>query len=97
MIELVQSAHDGALEGEVALPQAEHDRIARQLGGRPCDAPAFAGGDLLDGQQLGFAFAGYQALDGRDVAFSAAFADGSSALLFLRFVVRAGSSQAVAS
>ena len=48
----VPARHDRALEGEVALPQPEHERIARQRRRRPFDVPAFARGDLLGEQAL---------------------------------------------
>src|SRR6202035_1156476 len=51
-LHLLQAAHDGAFEREIALPQAEDDRIARQLRRRPGDAPSFARGELFGEQVL---------------------------------------------
>src|SRR3954469_5291483 len=49
----LQSFDNGALEREVALPQAEHHRIARQFWRDPVDAPTLARRDLASEQALG--------------------------------------------
>src|SRR5437868_2290985 len=51
-IEALQRRDDGALEREVALPQAEHDGIAREVGRGPFDAPARLRGELARQQPL---------------------------------------------
>src|SRR5437016_3664839 len=50
--ELRQAVHDRTLQREVALPQAEHERVARQLRGCPLDGNALARGDLAGEQHL---------------------------------------------
>jgi hypothetical protein len=49
----LQGAGHGALEGEIALPQAERQLVARQFGGRPFDGKSFARRDLFREQPLG--------------------------------------------
>src|SRR5438045_221898 len=55
LFELGQAIDDRALEGEIALPQAKYERIARQLGRGPLDGEVFARGDLPRQEPLGHA------------------------------------------
>src|SRR5260221_10176650 len=51
--QLIHSLLDGALEREIALPQAERDGVARQVRVGPGDAPAFVSGERSGEQPFG--------------------------------------------
>src|SRR5215510_8653378 len=58
LLDLREAVNDNAFQGQVALPQTKHHRIARQFLRCPLGAEAFARCDLVSEQHLGHAKVG---------------------------------------